>query len=131
VIKEGEGFMETDQDIPAGLQPQVEGALSWINATQGESFSLTSVVGYEDALSAKTGESYELGLVLCNGEICTREQIRVEPAGTDKFLFSFADIKERDIPPLLDPPEGLRSDWTDSVLDKHEFVVMVFYRGLW
>ena len=68
---------------------------------------MTSLVGYEKALEAKAGESYELGLVLCNGEICTREQIRVEPAG-DKFLFSFADAKEREIPPLLDPPEGLR-----------------------
>lgn len=130
MIKEGEDFMETDQDIPADLQPQVEGALSWINATQGESFSLTSLIGHEKALEAKAGESYELGLVLCNGEICTREDIRVEPAG-DKFLFSFADIKEREIPPLLDPPEGLRSAWIDSVIAKHEFTVMVFYRGLW
>ena len=99
--------MEMDQDIPEVLRPQAEAALSWINATQGESYSLTSLVGYEKALEAKSGESYELGLVLCNGEICTREQIRVEPAG-DKFLFSFADAKEREIPPLLDPPEGLR-----------------------
>ena len=122
--------MDTDQDIPAELRPQAEGALSWINSTQGETFSLTSLVGYEKAMEAKAGESYELGLVLCNGEICTREQVRVEPVG-DKFLFSFADVKEREIPPLLDPPEGLRSDWIDSALARHEFVVMVFYRGLW
>ena len=123
--------METDPNIPAGLETQAEAALAWINATQGESFSLTSLVGYEQALEAKAGESYELGLVLCNGEICTREQVRVEPAGGDKYLFSFADVEEREIPPLLDPPEGLRCDWVDSVLAKHEFVVMVFYRGLW
>ena len=85
----------------------------------------------QQALDAGADESYELGLVLCNGEICSREQIRVEPAGGNKFLYSFADVQERDIPPLLDPPEGLRCDWVDSVLAKHEFVVMVFYRGLW
>ena len=123
--------METDPDIPEGLETQAEAALAWINATQGESFSLTSLVGYEQALEAKAGESYELGLVLCNGEICTREQVRVEPAGGDKYLFSFADVQERDIPPLLDPPEGMRADWIDSTLAKHEFAVMVFYRGLW
>jgi len=122
--------MDSDQDFPASLRPQAEAALLWINATQGATFTLTTVVGYEGALSAKAGESYELGLVLCNGDICTRELIQVEPSG-DKFLFSYADVKEREIPPLLDPPEGLRSGWVDSVLAKHEFVVMVFYRGLW
>lgn len=123
--------MEMDQDIPEVLRPQAEAALSWINATQEESYSLTSLVGYEKALEAKAGESYELGLVLCNGDICTRELIQVEPAGGDKYLFSFADVKERDIPPLLDPPEGIRAEWIDSTLAKHEFAVMVFYRGLW
>lgn len=123
--------MATDQDIPSGLRPQVEAALSWINATQGESFELTGLVGYEEALDAGADESYELGLVLCNGEICSREQIRVEPVGGDQFLFSFADVQEREIPPLLDPPEGLRRDWFDGELAKHEFAVLVFYRGLW
>jgi len=36
-----------------------------------------------------------------------------------------------DIPPLLDPPGGLRSKWLDAQLDKFEFVVLLYYRGLW
>ena len=37
----------------------------------------------------------------------------------------------RDIPPLLDPPEGVRRSWLDDELAKHEFVLLLFYRGLW
>ena len=31
----------------------------------------------------------------------------------------------------LDPPPGPRRGWLDSVLGKHAFVVLVFYRGFW
>ena len=31
----------------------------------------------------------------------------------------------------LDPPPGARRGWLDSVLTKHEFIVLVFYRGFW
>jgi len=35
------------------------------------------------------------------------------------------------IPPLLDPPEGIRSTWIDEQLKKYEFIVLLYYRGLW
>ena len=78
----------------------------------------------------RPGRSYELGLVLCDGEICAREQIRVAPSG-DGFQFSFVDAAEREIPPLLDPPEGVRSGWLEAEMARHKFLVLLFYRGLW
>jgi hypothetical protein len=38
---------------------------------------------------------------------------------------------EPDIPPLLDPPVGVRREWLDRQLEQHEFVLLLFYRGLW
>ena len=73
---------------------------------------------------------FSFGLVLCDGVICAREQIRVTPYG-DAFQFNFADEAEPDIPPLLDPPVGVRREWLDKQLGKHEFVVLLYYRGLW
>lgn len=122
--------MNTLQDVPYKLRPQVEAAVSWINQSQNRSFELTGLVDYEPAMDAAVDEGYELGLVLCDGEICTREQVRVEPS-SDGWDFSFVATVERDIPPLLDPPEGLRRSWLESELKKHEFVLLLFYRGLW
>ncbi|MGI9327954.1 MAG: hypothetical protein ACR2PZ_22230, partial [Pseudomonadales bacterium] len=105
-------------------------ALAWVNETQHSSYELTGLVDYEAGLAAKTGQGYEFGLILCDGEICAREQIRVEPTG-DGFTFSRVAAAAQKIPPLLDPPEGIRKDWLASVLEKHEFVLLLFYRGLW
>ena len=123
-------LMQQDEIVPASLRPQAEAAVSWINETQGRTYELTGLVDYEAALRAEAGEAYELGLVLCDGEICAREQVRVAPSG-DGFQFSFADAEEREIPPLLDPPEGVRSGWLDAELARHKFLVLLFYRGLW
>ena len=122
--------MQQDEDIPASLRPQAEAAVSWINETQERSYELTGLVDYEQALRAEAGEGYELGLILCDGEICAREQIRVGPSG-DGFQFSFVDAAEREIPPLLDPPEGVRSGWLEAEMARHKFLVLLFYRGLW
>ncbi len=117
-------------EIPADLEAPVQAALAWINASQDKTYELTGLVDIDQALAAREGESFELGLVLCDGEICAREQVRIQP--TDgQFAVGYADMAERDIPPLLDPPAGLRSRWLDEVLDKHEFVLLLFYRGLW
>ena len=99
--------MNTLQDVPYKLRPQVEAAVSWINQSQNRTFELTGLVDYEPAMDAAVDEGYELGLVLCDGEICTREQVRVEPS-QDGWDYSLVATVERDIPPLLDPPEGLR-----------------------
>ncbi len=127
---EGEFLMQQDEDIPTSLRPQAEAAVSWINETQERSYELTGLVDYEQALCAEAGESYELGLVLCDGEICAREQVRVGPSG-DGFQYSFVDAAEREIPPLLDPPEGVRSGWLEVEMARHKFLVLLFYRGLW
>jgi hypothetical protein len=72
----------------------------------------------------------EFGLVLCDGEVCAREQVRITPTA-DGYQFKLVETGQREIPSLLDPPEGVRRQWLDSVLAKHEFVVLLFYRGLW
>ena len=122
--------MQQDEDIPTSLRPQAEAAVLWINETQERSYELTGLVDYEQALRAEAGEGYELGLILCDGEICAREQIRVGLSG-DEFQFSFVDSVQRDIPPLLDPPEGVRSGWLEAEMARHKFLVLLFYRGLW
>ena len=127
---EGEILMQQDESIPSILRPQAEAALSWINETQERSYELTGLVDYEQALKAEDGEAYELGLVLCDGEICAREQVRVGPSGSG-FQFSFVDAAEREIPPLLDPPVGVRSGWLEAEMARHKLMVLLFYRGLW
>ncbi|MAD05929.1 MAG: hypothetical protein CMP86_00795 [Gammaproteobacteria bacterium] len=122
--------MQHDENIPTILRPQADAAVSWINETQARSYELTGLVDYEQALHAEAGEGYELGLVLCDGEICAREQVRVDPSG-DGYQFGFVDAAEREIPPLLDPPVGVRSGWLEAEMGRHKFVVLLFYRGLW
>ena len=120
--------MLAPEDIPEHLAPATQAALSWINQERASEYSLTGVVGADDLESAD--EPFEFGLVLCDGEICAREQIRVIPDG-DAYQFNFADEAEPDIPPLLDPPVGVRREWLDKQLGRHEFVVLLYYRGLW
>lgn len=122
--------MQQGESIPTSLRPQAEAAVSWINETQDRAYELTGLVDYEEALKAEAGDGYELGLVLCDGEICAREQVRVGPSG-DGYHFSFVDAAERAIPPLLDPPAGVRRGWLAAEMGRHKFVVLVFYRGLW
>jgi len=68
--------------------------------------------------------------VLCDGEICACEQVRVSPL-TNGNRFSLVAKQAPAIPPLLDPPEGIRGGWLDKVLADHEFVLLLYYRGLW
>ena len=120
--------MQAPENIPEHLATATHEALSWINRERGSDYSLTGLVGVERIET--TEEPFEFGLVLCDGEICAREQIRVTPYG-DAFRFNFADEAEPEIPPLLDPPPGVRREWLDKQLGKHEFVVLLYYRGLW
>jgi len=122
--------MDTQQDIPAALQSPVNAAVAWINEQESHSFELTGVLDTEAALNTPLGEPFELGLVLCDGELCTRQQIKFTPA-TDRYSFNSTEEAARDIPPLLDPPAGVRTSWLTDVLEKHEFVLLLFYRGLW
>ncbi len=122
--------MANDSSIPVVLQPQAQAALAWVNQSQRQNFELTGLVDYERALTADADAPVEFGLILCNGEICTREQVRVQPVA-EGFEVSSVAQAAREIPPLLDPPEGIRSNWLATELGKHEFVLLLFYRGLW
>jgi len=120
--------VEIFDDIPVHLQPAVAAALSWINEGRKTPFSVTGILGAESVEDAES--PFELGLVLCDGEFCSREQVHIIPQGTS-FRCELAAQAQPDIPPLLDPPAGLRSNWLDAQLDKFEFVVLLYYRGLW
>ena len=120
--------MQAPDNIPDHLVPAAQAALLWINNARASEYSLTGLVDADNIETA--GEPFELGLVLCDGEICAREQVRVFPDG-DAFHFDFADESEPDIPPLLDPPVGVRRDWLDRQLEKFEFVLLLYYRGMW
>ena len=122
--------MQTEDSIPEPLRLPAEAAVSWINRTQQRRFELTGIVDYEQALTAEAEDDFELGLVLCDGEICAREQVRIQ-RNDDGYRFSLNDLAKSDIPALLDPPQGVRGEWLDSVLARHEFVLLLFYRGLW
>ncbi|MCY3793175.1 MAG: hypothetical protein OXG51_02220 [Gammaproteobacteria bacterium] len=117
-------------DVPAELQPAADAALAWVNRKRGANFRLTGLVDAEKAIRLGAERPMELGLVLCDGELCQREQVRIEP--TDQgFSISAVEAEDALIPPLLDPPLGVRASWLDDQLKKHDFIALLFYRGLW
>lgn len=116
--------------IPAGLKPAAEAALAWINKEQGAQFEITGLVDPEKATGQEAGQPIELGLVLCDGDQCRREQVRVEPT-PEGFEVRAAGGGSPVIPPHLDPPAGARESWLEGELGKHSFIVLLFYRGLW
>ena len=117
-------------EVPVELQPAANAALAWINRQRGANFRITGLLDAEQAARRGTEQPMELGLVLCDGEICQREQVRIEPNGQG-FSISAVEVGEAPIPPLLDPPLGVRASWLDDQLEKHHFILLLFYRGLW
>lgn len=119
--------MRTAETIPEALRAPAAAALAWINEEQRRRFELTGLVDVEEV---NVAGPFEMGLVLCDGEVCAREQVRVVPKG-EAYDFELVQQAEAEIPPLLDPPAGIRANWLQSQLEKHEFVLLLFYRGLW
>lgn len=115
-------------DIPPHLAEPAEAAVAWLNRTRNANFALTGLVDTPEG--AALDAEFELGLVLCDHDICAREQVRVQRNG-DAWDFQLVTADEPAIPPLLDPPEGVRARWLDEQLAKHDFILLLFYRGLW
>lgn len=118
------------EEIPEPLQPAADAALAWINAQQDARFRITGLVDPDAALAGRAGEPMDLGLVLCDGDLCVREQVRVRAVG-DGYDVSRVEAEAADIPVHLDPPVGIRREWLDQQLEQHEFILLLYYRGLW
>ena len=120
--------MLAKEDIPGYLRGPVEAAADWINSTFEANFEVTGLA--DPTVPDDITRHFELGIVLCDGEICDRKQVAFEPTAGG-FKFAMSDSAEAEIPPLLDPPGGHRVRWLDEQLEKFEFVVLLYYRGLW
>lgn len=120
--------------IPEALQPEVDAALAWFNTTQEHEFEVTGILDPDLALRASAPR--ELRLVLCGGDTCQQRSFRVTQA-VGGFEVADGDADEvaaaasQPLQAELDPPPGPRRGWLDSVLGKHAFVLLVFYRGFW
>ena len=120
--------MLAKEDIPSHLQDPVNAALAWINSAFEANFEVTGLADPE--VPNDISRHFELGIILCDGEICERKQIAFEPTSSG-FAFALSDSAQAEIPPLLDPPAGNRVGWLDEQLEKFEFVLLLYYRGLW
>lgn len=122
-------IVEIVAKIPEALEPEVEAALRWLNAEHGTHFQLTGVIDPEIA-ERSGGEPHDLSLILCEGDRCVREQLRVR-AHDGEFEISRTVDERLDPPAEIDPRPGMRAGWLEAVLAQHAFVVLVFYRGFW
>ena len=62
-------MQDVSENIPSDLQPRVEAALAWFNASadaQNQSFEVTGIIDPDEALAG----SDELRLILCGGDRC-------------------------------------------------------------
>ena len=116
------------EEIPDALVPAAEAATQWINEAQGSSYDLTGLAA--SPADPTIDGSIEMGIVLCDGDICARKQVLVQPHA---YGFNVAPValSEAEIPALLDPPVGVRSQWLEAQLERCEFVLLLFYRGRW
>ena len=118
------------EEIPIELKPAAEAALAWVNQERGAQFKITGLVDPEQAMRQELGQPIELGLVLCDGDLCRREHVRLHAQG-QSFEVTAIEAETSLIPPQLDPPVGVRQSWLEDQLGKHAFIVLLFYRGLW
>jgi hypothetical protein len=124
---------QVSETIPDALQPRVDAALVWFNASpdaDDEEFKVTGILDADDALNG----SDELRLILCGGDRCEQRSFKVSGA-SDAWVIQFADSVQATqgdrTQAELDPPPGVRSSWLDKALTQHAFVVLLFYRGFW
>ena len=125
---------QVSETIPDRLQPRVDAALDWFNASTesgGEIFNVTGILDADEALKG----SDKLHLIVCGGGRCEQRTFQVIPDRkpfsvhlTDHDLFALQPDKPQ---ADLDPPPGVRMDWLDNILSQHAFIVLLFYRGFW
>ena len=119
------------ETIPDHLAEAAEAARAWFSADQGSEFKLTGIV---DPVELAEGP---LQLILCGHqkgqEVCLRERfgVRSVGAGFEIDHLEGAPPEYGSVAPLLDPPAGERRGWIDQVTARHEFTVLIFYRGFW
>ncbi len=125
--------------IPAALRPDVDAALAWFNRDQAIPFEVTGILDPDDALEDDSPR--ELRLVLCGGDRCEQRSFRVSDMGSGReigFVEDAAAVDGSDsarstenLQAELDPPPGPRRGWLDRTLERHDFTVVLFYRGFW
>lgn len=121
------------ETIPSPLEAEVDAALAWYNASQPEHFEVTGIVDADESI--QSAEPRELRLVLCGGDLCQRQDFLVSSTASG-FEVTLADAETAEdnqerVQSELDPPPGARRSWLDSVLPRHEFTLILFYRGFW
>ncbi|MEM7341492.1 MAG: hypothetical protein AAF467_22755 [Actinomycetota bacterium] len=118
------------EHIPEALTPSVDAALAWLNRRDGLRYRLAGLVEQPtDAPEPRNGP-LDLDLVVCAGEQCRQERVRIEHC-TDGVLLSAGPTPSHELPATFDPPQGTRTGWLERQLDQHAFVVLVFSRGFW
>ena len=121
------------ESIPEALQPRVDAAVSWFNASAeaaGDEFKVTGILDEAEVLQG----SEELRLILCGGDRCEQHSFRVSGsvgAWNVGFAAAAPALTAEKRQAELDPPPGARRNWLDQVLAQHAFVVLLFYRGFW
>ena len=124
--------MTVQEKIPESLRPEVEAALEWFNRQQESLFEVTGILDPEATLASSGGRPVRL--ILCSGERCEQHSFEVT-AGDDGYEVALLPAEsaslEASAPAELDPPPGPRRAWLDGALEKHAFVVLLFYRGFW
>jgi hypothetical protein len=121
------------ETIPEALRRDVEAARDWFSQTEEIDFKVTGIVEPQAALDASGRR--ELRLVLCAGDRC---ECRSFAVSTKAGRYEIALLDENPVgevqgslPAELDPPPGAMRQWLDLVLERHAFVMLVFYRGYW
>lgn len=124
---------QVSETIPDRLQPRVDAALTWFNASAeagDDEFKITGILDADVALA----DSDELRLILCGGDRCEQRSFRVS-GSVDAWKVELTDAvpapQAEKLQAELDPPPGVRSSWLDKALSQHAFVVLLFYRGFW
>ena len=117
-----------EHDIPARLRIPANDALQWLNHENSSNYQLTGISGAEEV--DDLNKPFNIGLILCDGDRCARKQIKFTPSNGG-FIFSQLELETPAIPSYLDPPEGVREGWIKNELSKNEFILLIFYRGLW